>query len=140
MATQYNNKMHSIWDTISLEASANFCAKILAPGGKYGEFFSPKDANNIYDARIPREDAEVSYTAAYTALGDPVEKLGVRLDDNTANFEFHKKWITAIEPLLAAKKIKTHPLQILSGFEGILYGLAAVKSGTISGYKLVYTI
>lgn len=121
--TSYSNKIDRIWDTISLEEAANSCAKILAPGGTYGKFINSRNVHNIHGAGFPREDAELRYTAAITALGDPIEKLGVRIDGNIADLEFHKKWIAAVEPLLAAGEIKPHPIVMHNGFDGILAGL-----------------
>ena len=126
-----DNKLNLIWDTISSDSTAKLCAEVLAHGGKYGKFLSGK---------FPREDAIVTTTIAYAATGEPFAKGSYEQEDTSAEFEFVKKWVAIVDPLLAAGKVKPHPQKVSRGFDGILEGMDMMRDGKVSGSKLVYIV
>jgi len=126
-----DSKLNLIWDTICSDSTAKLCAEVLAYGGKYGKFLSGK---------FLREDAKVTTTIAYMATGEPLAKGPYQQEDTSAEFEFMKKWIAIVDPLLAAGKIKPHPQKIGHGFDGILDGMDLMRDGKLSGGKLVFNV
>lgn len=75
-----------------------------------------------------------------TALGEPVDKGGYKIDDTSEDFEFMKKWVAIVEKLLAEGKIKAHPARVGHKMENIFEGLSLLKSDKVSGQKLVYVL
>lgn len=126
-----NNNLKFIWDVISLEATAKFCAQVLSSGGTYGVLLGLKS---------PRDDIKFSYTLGYTAVGEPVKKMSYMSGDNTKDFEWTKKWIPIAESIIAQGKIKVHPTKVEHGLEGILNGMDLMKEDKVSGNKLVFTV
>lgn len=126
-----NNNLKFVWDVISSASSVEICAPILASGGLYGSLGAVK---------LPRDDITLSVTLAYRSIGEPVEKLGNRWDDNAKDFEFMKEWVPIAESVIAEGKIKVHPPKVGKGLEGVLEGMDLLRDGKVSGNKLVYTV
>ncbi|KIX01354.1 uncharacterized protein Z518_09079 [Rhinocladiella mackenziei CBS 650.93] len=126
-----NGELKYIWDTISLPATAEFCAEVIAPGGTYG---------SILGVKFPRDDVKCTFSLGYTAVGEPVKKPTTEKLDNSADFEFMKKWIEAVEPLLQQGRLKVHPPKVGRGLENVLEGCDLLRKDKISGQKLVYTV
>lgn len=126
-----DNKLGLIWDTIATDSAAQICAKVLIPGGSYGQ---------ILNTKFPRVDAKVTRTIGYAATGEPLEKGQYKKLDTSADFEFMKKWIAIVEPLLESGKIIPHPPKISRGFDGILDGMDLMRDGKLSGGKLVFSL
>jgi len=120
-----------VWDTIALEPTAKLCADVISTGGKYGA---------ILNVKLPRDDIKTTYSLGYTAMGDPIEKGGYKSQDNTADFEFMKGWVRAVEPLLAQGKLKVHPPKVGTGLEGVIDGMDLLRKDKVSGQKLVYVL
>lgn len=126
------NNLKYIWDTISLTTTAKICADVISPGGHYGA---------ILVVDLPREDVKTTNSAGYRAIGEPVEKRGLRWDNNTTDFEFTKKWINeVVEPYLTAGRIRFHPFKVTRGLQNVFEGLDLLKHGKVSGQKLVYSL
>ena len=126
------NNLKYVWDTISLPQSAQICAAVISAGGHYG---------SILAVKCPREDVKTTYSVGYRAVGEPVEKNGVRWDNNMAIFDFTKKWINGVvEPYLAAGRVRFHPLKVTKGLEHVFDGLDLLRHDKVSGQKLVYTL
>lgn len=125
------NNLNYVWDTISLPQTAQICADVISTDGNYGAILALKS---------PREDVKTTNSVGYRAVGEPVEKNGVRWDDNAAIFEFTKKWVNeVVEPYLAAGRIKFHPLKLEKGIQNVFEGLDLLKQDKVSGQKLVYS-
>lgn len=59
----------------------------------------------------------------------------------TEDKAFAEKFLALAEPLLRDGKVKPHPFKVgMLGLKGVLDGLELMKSGTISGEKLVYNV
>ncbi len=120
-----------IWDTIALEATAKLSAEVLSNGGKYGA---------ILFVKFPREDAKKTHSMGYTAVGEPVDKGFYKSPNNEGDFEFAKKWIKAVDPILAQGKLKVHPPKVGKGLEEVIDGLDLLRKDKVSGQKLVYAL
>ncbi|KAJ9615267.1 hypothetical protein H2200_001342 [Cladophialophora chaetospira] len=120
-----------IWDTISLEPTAKLSAEVLSSGGIYGA---------ILTVKFPRDDAKTTHSLGYTAVGEPIEKGGMKRENNEGDFEFAKKWIQVADPLLAQGKIKVHPAKVGKGLEEVIDGLDLLRKDKVSGQKLVYVL
>ncbi|KAF2095446.1 putative zinc-binding oxidoreductase ToxD [Rhizodiscina lignyota] len=136
-----DNQLFYAFDCISEGSSPGICAGALstgkAPEGeppRYGAILRVKD--------FPRDDVTQTYNLGYTCTGEKfVFRGGVEWAANKDDFEFAKKWFTFNETLLAEKKIKGHrPSLRDGGLDKILEGLDDVRTGKVSGEKIVYTI
>lgn len=121
-----------IWDTISLPASAKICGEVISPGGRYGALLT--------NLEFPRSDVKVTYSLGYTAIGEPIEFRSSRTEAKPQDFEFMKKWVAEVEPLLQQGRIKVHPIQVDKGLENVLQGLDLMRHDKVSGRKLVYVL
>ncbi|KAK7897135.1 hypothetical protein LTR67_005024 [Exophiala xenobiotica] len=135
-----NNKLQYAWDTISETGSAQFCADALAPsssesgggGLRYG---------SILPVKFPREDVEATSTLMYTIFGEGFDFRGTQIPAVAEDFEFAKKFMGITEKLLAEGKIKPHAEKVgKGGLQGVLQGLEDLKTGKVSGNKLVYKV
>ncbi|OQV08874.1 hypothetical protein CLAIMM_13088 [Cladophialophora immunda] len=125
------NDLKYVWDTISLPKTAQLCSEVISPGGTYG---------SILNVEFPRTDVRTTYNLGYTAVGDPVKKRFFESRDNTKDFEFMKKWIQEVEPILEHGRLKAHPPKVGKGLENVLEGCDLMKHDKVSGQKLVYVL
>lgn len=124
------------WDTIGTPASAEFCMKSLSVGlgCRYGCISYPPVPTS-------RVDVETIGTLMYSVFGEPFEKKGNQFPARPQDFEFTKKFMALTEKLLADGQLRPHAaLEGRGGFDGVLEGLQQMKSGTVSGQKLVYVV
>ncbi|KAL2406807.1 Trans-enoyl reductase TOXD [Exophiala dermatitidis] len=126
-----NNNLKYVWDAISLPPTAQLCAQVIAPNGRYG---------TILPVDFPRKDVKQTHSVAYTAFGEPVKKPFFEAQDTTADFEFMKGWIAEAEGLLHQGQLKHHPLKIGRGLENVLEGMDQLRQDKVSGQKLVYVL
>lgn len=126
-----NNNLKYIWDTISLPQTAQLCAEVIAPGGTYG---------TILKVKFPRDDVKCTYSLGYTGFGEPIKKTGFEIPARAEDFEFLKKWIAEVEPLLQQGRLKVHPPKVGKGLEEVLDGLDLLRHDKVSGQKLVYAV
>ncbi|TAQ87229.1 hypothetical protein B7494_g4467 [Chlorociboria aeruginascens] len=130
------NGLKYVWDCIGLESSLKISLDAIStePGCRYGSI-----GRNAQDET--RKDIKYTHTLLYLATGESVNKAGTHYEGSTSHFEEAKKWIEEAEPLLAAGKVKTHPISLREGgLEGALVGIAEMRDGRYSGEKLVYRI
>ncbi|OAP57186.1 hypothetical protein AYL99_07924 [Fonsecaea erecta] len=125
------NDLKYIWDTISLPKTAQLCSEAISPGGIYG---------SILEVKFPRTDVKTTFNLGYTAVGEPVKKRFFEKLDNTEDFEFMKKWIEAVEPILEQGRLRVHPPKVDNGLENLLEGLDLLRHDKVSGQKLVYVV
>ena len=120
-----------IWDTIALPDTDKFSAEVLSADGRYGA---------ILFVKLPRDDVKKTYSMGYTAMGEPVDKGAYKSPNNEGDFEFAKKWMAAVEPILAQGKLKVHPQKVGKGLEEVIDGLDLLRMDKVSGQKLVYVL
>ena len=114
-----------------MEPTAKLCAEVISPGGTYGAILSVK---------LPRDDVKETFSLGYTAVGEPVKKRFFEREDNTEDFEFMKKWVKAVDPILKQGSLKVHPRQVGKGLDNVLEGCDLLRKEKVSGSKLVYTM
>lgn len=122
-----------VWDTITLPSSAAYCEQLIQPNGFY---------RSLSPVPISRTDIDVSWTLAYTTLGEPVEKRPVLVKmDVSEDYEDGRKFVALFEKLLLAGEIKIHPHNVSpEGLDGVLDGLKLLEEGKVRGQKLVYAL
>jgi hypothetical protein len=77
---------------------------------------------------------------AYTAFGEAFWFEGEDFAANKEDYEFAVMFAGLAEALLVQRKIKTHPVRLGVGLEGILEGLGEMRKGAVTGQKLVYRL
>jgi NADPH:quinone reductase-like Zn-dependent oxidoreductase len=127
------NKLKLVFDTISLEQSAKFCAEAISTeGGEYGALLSVK---------FPREDVKTKFTLAYSTLGEAYDFGPQSFPESPEDLAFAKEWWKTAENFLAEGKVKVHPLSVgKDGLKGVLEGLDLMRKDQVSGKKLVYNV
>jgi len=126
-----NDKLAYVFDTISEHGSPEIsAAAISSKGGHYSSILAVQS--------LPRDDVKISFTVAYTALG---EFFNDRFPASQVDYEFGVKFWKVAEGLLNSGKVKAHPPEVREGgLEAIRQGLRDLKDGKVSGVKLVYKI
>lgn len=90
---------------------------------------------------FPRKDVSNKATLAYTILNEPFKFRTADMEAKPEDFEFGKKVWGLAEKLMGEGKFKSPPVATKEGgLNGILGGLQDLKSGKVSGTKLVYTV
>ncbi|KIW01275.1 uncharacterized protein PV09_07314 [Verruconis gallopava] len=128
------NSLKYVFDTISLEDSAKICCEALSsePGCKYG---------SVLPLKLPRDDVEAQFTLMYTIFDEEFRFGPTVFPQSHEDFEFAKMFFELTEKLLAEGKLKTHPERLREGgLQGVLKGMEEMKSGKVSGEKLVYKV
>jgi hypothetical protein len=121
-----------VWDTIGTTNSAELCSKVLSSDGTYG---------TIVAVKFPRTDVKTTWSIAYSAMGEPVQKKpAYDKPGQPAHFEFAKGWVEEVDRLLAQKKLKVHRIRRGKGLEEVFDGMDLMRKGKVSGQKLVYTL
>lgn len=128
------NKLRYAWDCVTSEETAQICADALTTesGARYGCILSVK---------FPRDDVKYTDTLAYTGVGDDFEKFGKQMHNNEKHGEFQLKWWEIARTLLAAGRVKTHPITLKpNGLQGAIDGMEAMKAGNYNAEKLVVRV
>ena len=135
-----NDKLYYAWDCIGQHGSTEGCFEALtssAPEGQkiyYGDILLPPDS-------FPRDDVVTSWSLGYTATGEQVTMGSHYFEAQPEHYEWIKKWVLVVSELLQAGKIRAPRLDIRDGgLQGIAQGLDDLKTGKVSGSKLVYRI
>lgn len=144
------DKLCYVWDTIGEYGSEEAGARALAstaPDGqelRYGTILLRDPAGFVArDGKFaPRADEVVySMSLGYTATGEEFEMAGNQIPARPGDYEFAKGWMPFAAGLVAEGKVRPHRVEVgEGGFEGILRGLEELKSGKVSGKKLVYRV
>ncbi|KAI0179685.1 putative zinc-binding dehydrogenase family oxidoreductase [Hypoxylon sp. FL1284] len=125
-------------DCIADEASVACCyGAIQRAGGYYTSLeLVPEETLN------KRRAVKASFIMAPEVFGKEVKLSGgYERAASEAKHQMAVRMFAIIQKLLDEGKLKTHPIQMLEpGFEGVLEGLALLKSGSVSGKKLVAMI
>jgi NADPH:quinone reductase-like Zn-dependent oxidoreductase len=128
------NKLKLVWDTIALESSAAFCAKVLAKNGSYG---------TILNTPLPdRPDVKFTYSLGYTSVGEVFTKGGTTWPEDRVkrDYKFIQPWMSVGEKLMAEGKLRPHPVRKGKGLENVIEGTELMRDDKVSGQKLVYTV
>lgn len=124
-------------DCIADQTSTTCCyASLGRPGGRYAYLeSSPKEWKT-------REAVKPDFALAYEAFGPEVKLDGEY--GRPASPEKHElavKIFKEFQKLLDGGKVKAHPIEVVGhGFESILDGLRRLKSGAVSGKRLIVWI
>ncbi|KAI0888669.1 zinc-binding dehydrogenase [Annulohypoxylon maeteangense] len=135
--THTGGRLRHALDCIADQASTTCCyASLGRPGGRYAYLeASPKEWKT-------REAVKADFALAYEAFGHEVKLDGEY--GRPASPEKHEtaaKIFRAFQKLLDEGKVKGHPTEVVGhGFESILEGLRRLKSGSVSGKRLVVWI
>ncbi|KAB8264194.1 chaperonin 10-like protein [Aspergillus pseudonomiae] len=114
-----NNNLKLVFDCISLDSTAKFCDDAISTTG--GEYAA------LLPFSIDRANVKSRFVLGYAVIGEAF-KIGdmafpAKLEDQ------------------ALGKIKVHPPKVgKEGLMGILAGLELLKTGKVSGVKLVYNV
>ena len=81
-------------------------------------------------------------TMGYSSLGEEYEFMGLRMPASKALFESAERFAIVVSQLLKHKKIRPLSVDVRkTGLEGLVSeGLPELKSGEVSGKKLVYLL
>ncbi|TDZ13319.1 Cytochrome P450 monooxygenase TRI13 [Colletotrichum orbiculare MAFF 240422] len=92
--------------------------------------------------RPRRRSVKQDFVFALDVFGLPIKAYkGYERDPGTAKHEFAVRWCRVFQELLDQGKLRPHPVQLLGhGFEGFTTGLGLLRSGSVSGKKLVVYI
>lgn len=127
-------------DNISRPESAKFCAGVLTPQG------DPHQSDILYSVLTPLTPPlpaiTTVYTLGYSFLGEDWEFMGQAHPASIEDFESARKFAIVAEKLLELGHIRPHPVDVRSGgLEGVVStGLPELRSGKVSGKKLVYVL
>lgn len=129
-----DDKLTLALDNISNEASAAFCDNALSTSG--GDYTALLEKPGIARANV-----KSTSTLAYTAIGEDFEKRGVKFEAKPEDKEYASMFWDITAQLLAESKLKAHPPKVGSGgLRGVLEGLNLMRTGQVSGEKLVYNV
>lgn len=122
-------------DCITDKFSVACCYAAMArTGGRYVSLeMCPEDA------RPRRRAVAHDFILALDIFGEGVQlNRGYARDANPALHEFALQWHKVMQRLLDGGQLRTHPLEVLEGgFGDILRAIRLLKTGSISGKKLV---
>ncbi|KAK5957310.1 hypothetical protein OHC33_001682 [Knufia fluminis] len=124
-----------VFDCISEGTSPTICAEaISSKGGQYSALLVVKD--------FPREDVKSGFTLGYTVTGERFTfRAGQEFPAKKDDFEFGKKHMEMCEGLMNEGKVKAVPTDVRDGgLAKIHEGLDDLRSGRVSGRKIVYKV
>lgn len=91
--------------------------------------------------KSPRADVESVATLMYTVFGEALEFAGSSIPAAPEDAQYAVEFLGLTEKLLAEGKLKAHTPKVgAGGLEGVLQGLDDLKTGKVSGSKLVYQV
>ncbi|KAK4459040.1 chaperonin 10-like protein [Cladorrhinum samala] len=128
------------WDCHATPESGKICAAALSTSeeGHYRSLLNVPE--EVIKSVNPMVDS--GYTFAYTAIGEAFDKTW-HVPASEEDFEFAKAFWELSRQLLAEGKIIPAKMDVNrggSGLEGVLVGLEELRTGKVSGTKLVYTL
>ncbi|KAF7557412.1 hypothetical protein G7Z17_g751 [Cylindrodendrum hubeiense] len=91
-----NNKLKYAWDTVSVEQSANICAKALTSCSQISPIYG-----TILPVKSPRGDVETVSTVMYTVFGKHFKFGSLDMPASQEDFKFGAEFVTLTEELLA---------------------------------------
>ncbi|KAF2753210.1 putative alcohol dehydrogenase [Pseudovirgaria hyperparasitica] len=123
-------KLKLCYDTIGSDEGIQICMTALTTesGSRYG---------TLAMKPIPRQDVIYTDSICLKALGEDIPMFPVTKED----YDFGKLITGATEQLLADQRLRPHPIKKCEkGLAGIIDGIDFMKTGQVSGEKLVYVV
>jgi len=130
-----NNELEYGLDCISEKGSVELSANSF--GSKGGHLILLLK----YDQSKVRSDVKLETVLAYTVTGKEVKLFGTVLPPKPDDREDASNWGKKLTELLASQKLKfIKTTELNGGLDSILDGFEKLKSGQVSGEKLVYNV
>lgn len=132
----HGGKLKYAYDCIADPMSVAHCYAALGrTGGRYVSLeIVPEELHT-------RRAVQHRVVLCYEGLGEDVQlPSGYGCTADAGRLALGVKYFGIFQNLLDQGKLLTHPIQKLEGFRGIQQGLMALKSGSVSGKKLVATL
>ncbi|GAB1207121.1 hypothetical protein APSETT445_005829 [Aspergillus pseudonomiae] len=124
-----NNNLKLVFDCISLDSTAKFCDDAISTTG--GEYAA------LLPVSIDRANVKSRLRGHRRGIQDRRHGISGKAGRSSPG----EKFLAIAELLLAQGKIKVHPPKVgKEGLMGILAGLELLKTGKVSGEKLVYNV
>ncbi|KAI9891083.1 MAG: hypothetical protein M1814_003282 [Vezdaea aestivalis] len=129
------NQLQYAFDCIVSESSVAICYAALSTA-------SPAHYTSLLGKKTgPREIAYSGATMAYTCVGEAFKMGSNDFPAIPEDFEFAKQWASTVQGLLAEGKITAHPQDVREGgLDKIVEGLEDLRTGKVSGKKIVYNL
>lgn len=140
-----NNSIAHVLDCISTLPSMALCYKVIKPSSSSSTTKSKYTALEPYSTRISASYSDVTadWVLLLTQFGESVGLNGVYAREaRPQDRVWMKHWYEVVERLILEKKLRPHPQEVFSssGLLPIISGLERLKSGKVSGTKLVYRV
>ncbi|KAH9221606.1 chaperonin 10-like protein [Leptodontidium sp. 2 PMI_412] len=135
-----SGKISHAFDCISEGDSIKITVSAMSPSGGVYSSLLPVPADQVKGFN---EKVESKSTLAYTAVGEAFNFGPNQIPAMPDHLEFGKMFWELSRGLLEEGKVKVHKPSVDKygkGFEGILKGMDEMKSGNVSGEKLVFTL
>lgn len=130
-------KLKYAYDCIADPASVALCYKTIGrTGGRYVSLEMVPDELRL------RRAVRAKVVLGYEGFGEDVPLAkGYASSADPAKRVLVAKYLRALQKYLDEGKLKTHPIQRLGGgLQGVLQGIRLLKSGSVSGQKLVTSL
>lgn len=136
-------KLRKAWDCISLDSSAEICAKALADDDEGGTWAGllPVEKDKLLSWNKNIKGPLV--TLGYDAFGEEYTFGPHTREVKSGELEHAREFWELARDLLEDGKLKTTRPTVNrggEGVEGVLKGLEELRKGRVSGEKLVYTL
>ncbi|KAI1209523.1 zinc-binding dehydrogenase family oxidoreductase [Annulohypoxylon truncatum] len=132
-----NGKLKYAYDCIADSVSVRHCYTAIGrTGGRYVSLeILPEELRT-------RRAVHAKFVLGYEGFGEDVAlSKGYESSANPEKFALIVKYCRIFQRFLDENALKTHPIQQLNGgLTGVLHGLQLLKSGSVSGKKLVATL
>lgn len=139
-----NHDLRYVFDCIGEGPAPSFCFESMsAEGGRYVTVDKPQEPprKNIVTMRVTGqtgygEDCEIKGSGFFGS-----SDFSMFFPASQEDYEFCTEFYGKTAKLLAEGRLKMHPAEVGDGgLQGILQGLHALRTGKVSGRKLVYRI
>ncbi|KAH7126006.1 chaperonin 10-like protein [Dactylonectria macrodidyma] len=132
--TATNDHLGHVFDAVSTEDTAKLCCGAIgAQGGKYTSLTPIQ--------KLLREDVSNGNRMAFTACGEAFRLGDEQVPAKPGDFDFSARFTRLAQELLFQSKFRTHPISQRQGWLAeVLHGLEEMRSGKVSGAKLVYKV
>ncbi|EOA86439.1 hypothetical protein ACJQWK_05874 [Exserohilum turcicum] len=125
-------------DCVTDSSSAAYCASTMARTG--GRYITLELCSE--DLKPKRRSIKQDWIFALDIFGEPIPlSRGYEREASPEVHQFAVNWYRVFQKLIDEGKVRPHPLQELEGgFSGIIEGVRLLKTGSVSGKKLVIAI
>lgn len=136
-------KLRKAWDCVSLDSSAEICAKALADDEEGGTWAG---LSIVGEEKLLEWNKNIKgplVTLGYDAFGEEYDFGLVAREVKPGELEHARKFWDLAQGLLEDGRLKTVKPTVNrggEGLEGVLKGLDELRNGRVSGEKLVYTL